>query len=317
MDISIIIVNWNSVGYVKICLRSIFQVSGAVAPEVIVIDNASFDGCCEMVAHEFPQVIFIQSQVNVGFATANNIAALRARGKKLLFLNPDTEVLGDALIQMFAVFRDKTDAGLVGSKILNTDGSLQTSCVYQFPTILNQALDSEVVRRLISRLGISYMKFLYSESKGIFPVQVVPGACFMIDRDIFIAVEGFTTDYFMYSEDIDLSYKVMRAGYINYYTKNASVVHHGGVSSCQRQENAFSNIQMRASIYKFLQKSHGCLYARGYRATMLFVALVRIVIISVLTIPNLVIGRFPFFRPSFVKWYSILRWSLALEKWAR
>ena len=133
-DVSVIIVNWNSREFLRQCLRTVFQHAGDLQFEVIVIDNASYDGSEPMVWSEFPQVVFIQGDENVGFARANNAAATQASGRNLLFLNPDTEV-SDGAIETMARFMDATpEAGAVGCRLLNTDGSLQTSCVQAFPT---------------------------------------------------------------------------------------------------------------------------------------------------------------------------------------
>ncbi len=219
MDVSIIIVNWNSAAYVRKCLSSICCNSPGLNIEVIVVDNGSFDGCRDLVAREFPQVIFIQSHHNLGFARANNLGAARAGGTMLLFLNPDTEVPGNVLSQMAALFGHKPRAGAVGCRLLNTDGSLQTSCIQPLPTILNQALNAEVVHRVAARVGVWSVRPLFSDAKGISQVEVISGACLMVSRDAFHAVGGFSPDYFMYAEDIDLCYKLMQAGFINYYIK--------------------------------------------------------------------------------------------------
>ena len=317
MDVSIIIVNWNSVAFLRKCLASIYRNSAGLDVEVIIVDNASYDGSHEVVANEFPQATFIQSQDNLGFAKANNLGAARARGTRLLFLNPDTEILGDAISQMAAVFVDRPDAGAVGCKLINTDGSLQTSCIQPFPTILNQAFIAEVLLRVASKVGVWGAKPLFLDAQGISPVQVISGACLMVKKDAFNTVGGFSADYFMYTEDIDLCYKIWKAGFINYYTSIATVLHHGGGSSKSRRESSFADIQMGESVYKFLRKTRGGLYANGYRATMFIVAVVRIGLISILFMPSLLMGRFTVLRYSFIKWIGILRWSLALEKWAR
>jgi GT2 family glycosyltransferase len=317
MDISIIIVNWNSAAYVRKCLKAISCNTRELAIEVIIIDNASFDECREIVTKEFPWVVFIQRQENLGFAKANNLAAARARGAKLLFLNPDTEVVGDALSRMVSVFNQRQDAGAVGCMLLNSDGSIQTSCIQPFPTILNQALSAEAVLHAASKAGIWGLKPLFSNAKGINPVEVISGACLMVSKDAFHTVGGFSSDYFMYTEDIDLCYKLRQAGYVNYYINSVIVIHYGGGSSNQRKEGFYAEIQMRESVFKFLGKTRGGLYASSYRLTMFIVALARIGLISILYLPTMWIGRFSSRRYSLMKWIGILRWSLAREKWAQ
>src|SRR5207244_796979 len=101
MDLSIIIVNWKSADFVRKCLASIYETSKEIRFEIIVVDNSSFDGCGEMLAREFPEAVFIQSKENVGFSRANNLGFQRAQGNVLLFLNPDTEMVGPALNTLF------------------------------------------------------------------------------------------------------------------------------------------------------------------------------------------------------------------------
>src|SRR5215510_12419399 len=121
MDLSIIIVNWNTVELLRSCLASIEANPPRCEYETLVIDNASYDGSAEMVARQFPSVIFIQSDQNLGFAAGNNLAFDRSRGKYVLFLNPDTEVVGDALSSMLSVLQTRADAGVVGPKLVNAD----------------------------------------------------------------------------------------------------------------------------------------------------------------------------------------------------
>jgi len=317
MDVSIIIVNWNSAAFLRQCLASIYRNTAGIDFEVIVVENASFDGSREIVDNEFPHAAFIQSHNNLGFAKANNLGVAQARGTRLLFLNPDTEVLGDAVSQMAGVFVQRPDSGAVGCKLLNTDGSLQTSCLLPFPTILNQALSAEALLCVASKIGVWGIKPLFVDMKGIWPVQAISGACLMVNRDTFYTVGGFSSDYFMYTEDIDLCYKIWKAGFINYYANTAEVLHHGGGSSNRRKESSFADIQMSESVYKFLRKTRGSLYANGYRLAMTFVALARIGLISVFFMLSLGMSRSLPLRYSFTKWISILRWSLMLEKWAR
>jgi GT2 family glycosyltransferase len=121
----------------------------------------------------------------------------------------------------------------------------------------------------------------------------------------------------MYTEDIDLCYKVKSAGYINYYTGSCSVIHHGGGSSHKRKENSFANVQIRESIFKFLKKTHGEIYAVLYKISMFLAALIRFCIIALAFIPCMLMGRRSSCGASLTKWMNILRWSLGITKWAR
>ncbi len=317
MDLSIIIINWNSAGYVKKCLGSLTANISDIEHEIIVVDNASYDSCGSMIANEFPPVTFLQSTENRGFARANNFGAERAKGEYLLFLNPDTEVVNGAIWKMLAIIKDRPRAGVVGCKLLNSDMTTQTSCIQAFPTIVNQLLDAKILHRLLPRLFLWGTAPLFMADKEPVAVQVISGACLMIRKAVFEKVGGFSPEYFMYTEDIDLCHKVQRVGYCNYYTGAASIIHHGGGSSQLRRESSFANVQMRASISKFLEKTRGKFYSSLYRGSMFFAGIVRLFITLLAFIPCLLTGRYAPCKASFKKWAEIVQWSLGLTNWAR
>src|SRR4051794_13674366 len=121
MDLSVIIVNWNSAGYVRKCIASILAGTQKLKFEIIVIDSGSFDGCREMLGEEYPDVRFIQTDTNCGFARANNIGFKASVAKTILFLNPDTEVLGQAIEILYETVRSLPHPGAVVSRLLNSD----------------------------------------------------------------------------------------------------------------------------------------------------------------------------------------------------
>src|SRR5690348_3920993 len=212
-DLSILIVNWNSVAFLRDCLESIYANTKAIQFEVVVVDNASHDGCEQMLATEFGSVRFIQSGSNLGFARANNLAFQASSGRNVLFLNPDTEVLGSALERLVRFLDENPRAGIVGPKLLNSDGSIQTSCIRSFPTILNEALDTDLLRRLFPRSRWWGIGPLFENRTAPAAVDAVSGASLMIRRNVFEAAGLFTTSYFMYAEDVDLCFKARRAGW--------------------------------------------------------------------------------------------------------
>lgn len=314
MDLSIIIINWNSAEYIRNCLRSLFENTEGIEFEVIVIDNGSFDSCERIILSEFPNVRFFQSNDNLGFAKANNYGSEKASGEYFLFLNPDTEIIGEAIVGMLSLIKSLPSSGVLGCKLLNSDKSIQTSCVQPFPTILNQVFDSDVVNRVIPVLTTGKVEY---SNEGMTKVQVISGACMMISAKTFEEVGKFSSEYFMYTEDLDLCYAVHQAGYANYYTGAFSVVHHGGGSSQQRKENSYANIQMRESIFKFLKKTRGKHYAGIYKKAMLLNAIMRFGILSIASAASLLMGRGSRFKSSLIKWRGIMRWTLGIEKWAR
>ena len=311
-DLSIIIVNWNSAAFVRRCLSSIYANSGAMTVEILVVDNASFDGCDELVQNEFPAVRFIQNPENQGFARANNLGFSHASGRNLLFLNPDTEVVGPALETLLSVLQATPDVGIVGARLLNSDGSIQTSCIQRFPTILNQALDIEWLHLRYPKCPLWNIGPLFEGSESPVSVDAVSGACLMIERGVFEEVGQFTTDYFMYAEDVDLCWKVKRLGRNNYYVGRAEVVHHGGQSTLAKPESNFSNVMMRESSLKFLLASRGRAYAGAYRFTTALAAVVRLAMTGAALL--LTAGRFRrlVLARALSKWTAILRWALGV-----
>ena len=312
MDLSIIIINWNSKDYLRECVKSIPQGAKGLDYEILVIDNASYDGVDQMIATEFPHVAFIQTERNLGFSAGNNHAARQAKGKVLLFLNPDTLVKEDALSELVEALRRLPDAGIVGARLLNSDGTLQTCCVQSFPTIASQVLGCEQFLRWFPHARLWGMAALFDESPEPAAVEAVSGACLMVKSELFARLEGFDERYFMYSEDIDLCFRVRGAGLKCYYVPTALVVHHGGGSS-QNARNAFANVMIRESVYRFMRLHRGRLRAVSFRLAMGLSALCRLPFVAILS-PfrrGIHVGKSPI-----QKWLSIVRWSLGMEPWA-
>jgi GT2 family glycosyltransferase len=313
----VIIVNWNSKGFLRKCLASLFANEWDPAWEVVIIDNASYDGSGEMVAANFPGVRFLQSKHNLGFAGANNLAFSQCSGHYILFLNPDTEIVGAALRTMLSFLKVKSEsAGAVGVRLLNTDLTLQTSCILRFPTIINQALDLDLLRRVFPRASIWGVAPLFGPESTVAAVEAISGACLMVTREGFEQVGRFTASYFMYSEDVDLCYKLQASGRRNYYLGGAAVIHHGGKSTANH-ETRFSAVVMHESRHQFLRRHHGNFYAAAYRLSTGVTAAARLSMLAV--VYGVFLGRFrrAYLCAALLRWYRVLRWSLGLEAWSR
>jgi GT2 family glycosyltransferase len=317
MDVSIILVNWNSAGFLRNCLGCIYSGPLPAAMETVVVDNASFDGAGKMVQEQFPQVLFLQSGENLGFARANNLGVQASCGRILLFLNPDTVVRGEAIREMARTLESLPDAGALGCRILNGDESLQTSAVQSFPTILNQALDFEPLRRRIPRSALWGIEALYRSGNSPSPVEMVSGACLAIKRTVFERVGGFSPEYFMYGEDIDLCRKVWNSGWKIYYLPTASVIHFGGQSAKRQTASNFSTLCMQQSMQTYIEKFHGRTYAMAYRLSRAAVAFLRVaVMIPLRLLPGAEETRCH--RKSvFEKWKTVLLWAAGFEKLPR
>jgi N-acetylglucosaminyl-diphospho-decaprenol L-rhamnosyltransferase len=309
MNLSIVIVNWESKAYLEKCIGSIVAQTRMSEYEIVVIDAGSFDGCEQMLRQRYPQVRFIQSPTNLGFARANNRAFQASSGHCVLFLNPDTEVLDGAIDTLYASLMALPASGLVGGKLLNADRTVQSSCIQSMPTILNQMLNSEILRRRWPRSRLWGVAALYEQGSQAREVEAISGACLMVRRQTFDTVGGFSEDYFMYAEDMDLSHKARSAGYKNYYVPNAIVVHYGG-SSSERAVNTFAAVMMPEAIWRFLRKTRGRTYGFGYRLAMLASAAARLAMLGIVWLGG---QRRPARTASCRKWFAILRWSVNLD----
>jgi GT2 family glycosyltransferase len=269
-------VNWNSVGYLAECIPSIYEWTRGIEFEIIVVDNASPRGDVDLLADRFPEVVIIKSSTNLGFAGANNLGVRHSSGEYVLFLNPDTLLVSPALTAMLRHAPSLSDAGVIGCRLLNTNRSVQTSSILPFPTIGKAMLRVERLRLRWPRLyGIAALW-----SKGDRPVQVeaVSGACMLMRRETFDLVGGFSTEYFMYSEDVDLCYKAARAGFRNYHIGEGTIVHHGGGSSLPERQ---ASMKAEAEL-QFCEIHYGHFYGLMFRMTVAANAVVRLAVIGAL-----------------------------------
>lgn len=316
MDLSVVIVNWKSAELTRECVASIRCYTSGITYEIIVVDNASpDDSVC--ILRQIAGIQVIASSRNLGFGGANNLGARQSRGRAVLFLNPDTLLVSRAIEQMLAFLASETAAGVVGCRLLNSDLSPQTECVQPFPTILNQFLDNERIKALFPKARLWGHSGPHGSAERA-PVQVeaLSGACVMVPRTILDAVGGFSNGYFMYGEDIDLCYKIRKAGWKIYQVPQATIVHYGGRSTDQCDDNAFHDVAMRESVYRFLLRTRGAGYAAGYRLAMTCASLVRLAVLAARRIPMVGRVRKPGLTFTFTRWLRVLKWSIGLESWA-
>lgn len=308
--LSIICVNWNSLDYMTECVTSIYEHAPNVPFEIIVVDNASPEGGLERFAEQFPQVRLVESKTNLGFAGANNLGFRCSFGRYILLLNPDTRIIGSALDLMLEQLCSASDAGIVGCTLLNTDLTISTSSIQKFPTILNQLLTAESLRMRFPALPLWNIAPLFAEQREPLKVDVIPGACMMLKREVFERAGLLTEDYFMYAEDIDLNYKVGKLGLVSYYVGKAQIIHHGGKSSSQQKVSQWSTIMIHRAMVKYFRISRGGLYAAGYRCAMGSAAVVRLMILAVM----LPFGNQQGIRWAIEKWRTVLEWAMGIKQ---
>ena len=231
MKLSVIIVNYKVKHYLEQCLRSVAEASRGIAVEVIVVDNASGDGSVEYLRERFPDVTIIASEENLGFARANNLAIRNSHGQYVLLLNPDTIVAEDTF-RDFISFMDSTpDAGGCGAYMLHTDGSFAPESRRGLPTPFVAFCKMSGLASLFPKsrtFGRYYMRYL-SENE-VNRIEIMSGAFMFLRRDALDKAGLLDEDFFMYGEDIDLSYRILKAGYNNYFLPSR-ILHYKGEST--------------------------------------------------------------------------------------
>lgn len=311
--VSILIVNWNSKDLLRECLLSIRRTCADLTLQIVVVDGGSFDGCAEMLACNFPEVDFVQSKENIGFGRANNLGLTRVQGEAVLVLNPDTEMESGALQTLLQELRRRPDAGIVSPRLLNTDRTLQTS-VHALPRPVRQALDSEFLRRTLSPYSLWAPPSDFAPPESV-AVEAVPGTCMLMWTKTFRDVGAFTPAYFMYAEDMDLCFKILRAGLKIYHVPAAEIVHHGGASS-STQGSTFSAVMIREALNLYMTMNHGPRFALAYRVATGGSAFIRLMVLAVGVL--ITDGRRRQARKAaLVRWWSILLWSCRQQKWVK
>lgn len=274
LDVSIIIVNYNTRDRLLGCLKSIVRNTNDIAYEVIVVDNGSDDGSVEAVRSAYPDVPVLANGCNAGFSRANNLGAGIARGRYLLFLNSDTEVLPGAVYRMRRFFEDRPDAGAVGGKLLNSDGTLQLSCGPQ-PSLGLEIWKRTLLSQMFPRSKVfGRVKYGDWDYDRIREVGWVSGACMMVPRDLMRLLGGFDEQIFMYYEDVDLCTRIRQAGRKVYFNPEIQVVHHGAGSASPsvRRHMIVSNFE--ATAY-FFQKHYGMFSVLSIRLMLALESLLR------------------------------------------
>lgn len=230
--ISVVIVNYKVPECLRDAIRSIMDAELADQAEIIVVDNASNDNSKELITSEFKDVKWIQLKTNLGFGKACNIGAQSASGTFILLLNPDTVIAKDTLKVSVDFMQKHTDAGLMGPKILNQDGSLQASCRRGFVTPLVAFYYFTGISKLFPRSKhFARYHLTYMDSEKSAQVDAVSGSFMFIRRSLFKELEGFDERFFMYGEDLDLCWRVREKGYSVYYHPLTQIIHRKGQSS--------------------------------------------------------------------------------------
>ena len=263
-DVSVVVVSYNTRDLLRQCLQSVFASAHRPA-EVFVVDNASADGSQAMVAAEFPEVTLVALDRNLGFGGANNVALRRCRGPYVLLLNPDAVLDPDALSALVEVLDARPAAGVVGPRILNPDGSLQSSG-YHFPTLLTELRTSKRVNTVITALaGPSAPP---PHPADVADVDWCDGACMLVRRAAIEQVGGFDEQYFLYAEELDWCFNARKAGWRIAIEPRAVVWHHRGQSSVATNGVSLSISLLVETKLRYYRKNHSMLTAMAVATVM-------------------------------------------------
>jgi N-acetylglucosaminyl-diphospho-decaprenol L-rhamnosyltransferase len=265
-NLSIVIVSWNVQNLLRRCLASLASAGDELSTEVIVVDSASADGSADMVEAEFPSVRVLRQNENVGFSRGNNLGLAEAGGRFLLLLNPDTEVVRDALARMVHYLEEHPSVGALGPKLLYPDGRIQSSR-RRFPTLATAFFESTWLQPLAPRSLLRRYYVLDRPDSAISQVDWVTGACLMVRREAYEAAGPLDEGYFMYSEEMEWQRRIQAAGWQIVYYPEAQVIHHEGKSS--EQVVAERHIYFQRSKLRYFYHYHGRLAGGALRAFLL------------------------------------------------
>jgi GT2 family glycosyltransferase len=271
VDLSIVIVSWKVRDLLQRCLHSVLGVgrpktegdAECTAPcilhpapniEILVVDNGSTDGSVEMLRADFPDVHVVVNAENRGFPAANNQGIALAEGRYVLLLNPDTEVVGDALAAMLAFADEHPDVGVIGPQLLNPDGSVQSSR-RRFPTLATAFFESTWLQPCAPRSLIERYYVLDQPDDAVLDVDWMQGAALMARREAIDQVGPMDERFFMYSEELDWCRRFRDAGWRVVYLPIARVIHYAGKSS--EQVLPARHVHFQTSKVRYFCKYHG------------------------------------------------------------
>lgn len=257
MQLSVIILNYNVRYFLEQCVHSVQKAIQHLDAEIIVIDNNSPDNSCEMMKRVFPNITLIESRENSGFPKGNNIGVAQAKGKYICILNPDTVVAEDTFEKALAFAEKQPDLGIVGVKLIDGKGNFLPESKRGVPTPFVAFTKIAGLYKISKSFGKYYAQHLTENQTG--KVEILVGAFMLMKRETYLEVGGFDENCFMYSDDIDLSYMVLKTGKSNYYFHETAVIHYKGEST------------VKDKMYmKRFQEAMNFFYKKHFRVSLVF-----------------------------------------------
>jgi len=301
IDLSVIIVNFNTASLLKECLNSVEENRGNLKLEILVVDNNSRDQSVEMIKKDFPQVKLIVSYENVGFARGVNLGLAPAKGRYFLLLNPDVKVLPGALKGMIEFMDQNKDAGLAGAQLLNSDGTKQNS-IANFPSLSQELLNKSLLRILFPG------KYPSKYQEYISPIEVdsVIGACMIVRPEAVEEAGELDPDYFLFLEETDWCFQMKKMGWKVYHLPQLKVYHKQGQSLLDLKSKG--RIEYYRSYYRFFKKN----YNRFGYVNLMIIRFIKTLFNMGLNLIALIftLGRMKGFREKFIIYSHLLLWHL-------
>ena len=276
VDLSIVIISWNAKKHLEKCLESIKNSNYKCDLEIVVFDNGSKDGSQGMVESMYPDVKLIKSPDNLGFAKANNIAIKETKGRLICLLNSDVEIGKYCFDQLIDIIEDNKKIGIIGPKVLNSDGSLQFS-YRDFPNYRNTLLRAFGLHKPCI---ISNMRNI--ELNGYFNVDVLSGCFWIVRKKAFYQIGGLDEQFYIYGEDLDLCKRMWDYGWYVRYVPSVKIVHHGGASSSNAPIKFYIEQQKTSIQYWKKHKTKNELYV--YISIIIIHHFLRIIAFSITSI---------------------------------
>jgi GT2 family glycosyltransferase len=260
MQLSVIILNYNVRYFLELCVLSVQNALSAIEGEIIVVDNNSSDGSCEMMKTRFPNIKLIENKENSGFPKGNNIGVAQAQGEYICILNPDTVVAEDTFEKILAFAKTKQDLGIVGCKLIDGAGNFLPESKRGVPTPWVAFTKIVSLYKLFPKsewFNTYYAQHLSENQTG--KVDILVGAFMFMKRELYLEVGGFDEKCFMYSDDIDLSYMVLQKGKSNYYFHETTVIHYKGESTVKN-----------GTYMKRFQEAMNFFYEKHFKVSFVF-----------------------------------------------
>jgi GT2 family glycosyltransferase len=260
MQLSVVILNYNVRYFLELCVLSVQSALKDIESEIIVVDNNSSDGSCAMMQQRFPDIKLIQNNDNLGFPKGNNLGVAQAKGKYICILNPDTVVAEDTFTKVLAFAERQMNLGVIGVKLIDGAGNFLPESKRGVPTAFvafTKMMGLYKIRPKFELFGRYYAQHVQENQTA--KVDILVGAFMFMERELYLELAGFDENCFMYSDDIDLSYRALLKGKSNYYFHETTVIHYKGEST------------IRDGVYmKRFQEAMNFFYKKHFKVSTFF-----------------------------------------------